>query len=484
MQKAIVYAALVLLGSASVVRAQDALSAICADAKAITVNGSANTARLTDIKAKACAAPAPIPTPTPVPPPTPTPTPTPMPAPPIGSVITVAPGGLAAGLKQLRPGSTLVLQDGIYAEPLTNIPNGTAMAPVTIQAAHDGAAIVTGGLTLVHTNAYITIAGLHFRDTTGRTIVGNHLTFQRDAFEGGCASGNCVNVGIGTNDVNDTADILLEDSWAYGAGGRYNILVYNANRVVLRRVVVRHDGGWTDTKGDPEAGITFYNCSSCAAQNAIVLDSNLTYHTWQSAFYAVQNSASPNSSNGNSWTGIIALNNLSGSDGAGLRFDGDQAQTGHVIQDAVLWGANWGLNVSYAAAIGVTASRLTLGLTKCAGACYAIGGGSGGTKSFTSVRLVNAQLSGVSATSTASTPPTYLPQQVGGIGANVMTMIGATGTRVGDAGWNVDTGVALWPWPNETRLKAEMCAGVTRGFCGDSSLTHYIWNDLGNGSPF
>jgi hypothetical protein len=66
----------------------------------------------------------------------------------------------------------------------------------------------------------------------------------------------------------------------------------------------------------------------------------------------------------------------------------------------------------------------------------------------------------------------------------VTKQIGVAGSLYGETGWNTPQSSSLWPWPNEARLKVEMCAGVTRGFCSDSSLTHYIWNYLGNGSPF
>src|SRR5207244_824530 len=45
------------------------------------------------------------------------------------------------------------------------------------------------------------------------------------------------------------------------------------------------------------------------------------------------------------------------------------------------------------------------------------------------------------------------------------------------------TSTPLWPWPNEARIKAEMCADTTRGFCSAKrldgvsagTLTSYIW---------
>ncbi|MBL0125049.1 MAG: hypothetical protein IPP88_20845 [Betaproteobacteria bacterium] len=292
--------------------------------------------------------------------------------------------------------------------------------------------------------------------------------------------------------------------------------------MVIRRAVVRHDGGWTDTKGDPEAGFTFYNSTLCSAQNVIILDSTLSYWNWQSAFYNVLNNASPNTNANNSWLGVIALNNVSpgANDGASLRFDGNAPQVGHVVRDAVFWDSNWGINTSYQANIGLDARGLTIGQTVSSSIGYGIGGGSGGTKTFTNLivaNMSNADMSGESATyfdtfnngSTSSgtgkvtyNPRTngllYLPRietgtplktagsTAGQIGAEIVNRIGTASTFQGEAGWNAMTGTALWPFPNETRIKKEMCvdAGIARGFCINTSLTNYILNYLGNGNPY
>ena len=430
----------------------------------------------------------------------------PPPPPPVANTYFVAPTGsnantcaaaqsslfakqtIQGGLACLAPGSTLIIRDGTYSgsgNALTNIPNGSPGNYITIKAESEGNVIITAGLSMSHTDAYQVFQGLRFQSASEKTIVGNHLKFFRNEFKGGCSSGNCTNTTVGTNSFNDTADILFEDNWWHGSGGRYNLLIYNANRVVVRRGVIRHDGGWSDTKGDPEAGLNFYNSTNCSAQNVVILDSNLNYQEWQSAFYSVHNSASPNANTNNSWLGIISLNNLSGSTGAGLRFDGDASQSGHVVQNAVLWDANWGMNVAFTSSVGVTASRLTIG--KTSGSGTAIGGDSGGTKSFTNVRLFGMSVSDVTVTNTVTGLPTYLPLQLAGIGADIVNRIGTTGTLQGELGWNTDTGQLLWPFPNEARIKKEMCtdAGVSRGFCSDAlSLTNYIMDYLGNGNPF
>jgi hypothetical protein len=427
----------------------------------------------------------------------------------------------------LAPGDTLIVRDGTYsgaANAFTGLPNGTAASYITLRAENEGNAIITSGVDMVHTNAYIIVQGFRFQDPGTKTILGNHLKFFRNEFKGGCAFGNCTNTTIGTNDFNDTADILMEDNWWHGLGGRYTLLVYNSNRVVIRRGVIRHDGGWTDDKGDPEAGLNFYNSTNCSAQNVIILDSTPPFHAWQSAFYNVYNSASPNLNNNNSWYGIISLNNTSSTapDGAGLRFDGNGTQTGHIIQDAVLWDANWGFNAAYQGSISLTATRLTIGRTTRTSSGYGIAGGSGGTKTFANVIIANMNnldfsVSGGSMTffdtfnngssSSGTGKVTYNPTSNGldtlfrieagtplktagsgggQIGAQIVNRIGSPGTLQGETGWDVNTGTLLWPFPNEARIKKELCtdAAVTRGFCSAPSLTQYIGSYLGNPSPY
>jgi hypothetical protein len=50
---------------------------------------------------------------------------------------------------------------------------------------------------------------------------------------------------------------------------------------------------------------------------------------------------------------------------------------------------------------------------------------------------------------------------------------------------SVLTSTPLWPWPNQDRIKKEMCSdsGVTRGFCGKASLTDYVWSFAGSPTP-
>jgi hypothetical protein len=78
------------------------------------------------------------------------------------------------------------------------------------------------------------------------------------------------------------------------------------------------------------------------------------------------------------------------------------------------------------------------------------------------------------------------------IGANILYRYGADGAKFGDSGYNALTNVPLWPWPNEERIKLEMCKGISRGFCTSEkrldkinpvTLTSYIWEAIGNPLP-
>jgi hypothetical protein len=75
------------------------------------------------------------------------------------------------------------------------------------------------------------------------------------------------------------------------------------------------------------------------------------------------------------------------------------------------------------------------------------------------------------------------------IGANIITQIGISGTLWGDTGYNTDTGIPLWPFPNEVLIQSQMQAyngyGINgnRGFCNGTTLTKYVWQYLGNTMP-
>lgn len=95
----------------------------------------------------------------------------------------------------------------------------------------------------------------------------------------------------------------------------------------------------------------------------------------------------------------------------------------------------------------------------------------------------------------------------GDLGATVMTFKGKSGTFYGETGYNSETNVPMWPFPFEDVIKSKMAAysftgttysgdeysrttagtgtiNGTRGFAASNqTLTHYVWNYLGNTVP-
>lgn len=83
------------------------------------------------------------------------------------------------------------------------------------------------------------------------------------------------------------------------------------------------------------------------------------------------------------------------------------------------------------------------------------------------------------------------------VGANVLYMIGASGTLFGDTNYDTVTTASMWPFPHEDLIKTQMQAYNTtvsgnRGFASSTAtsldgsaqtLTKYIWEYLGNQIP-
>ncbi len=416
---------------------------------------------------------------------------------------------ITSGLTCLSPGDTLLIGDGSYAQAFTSLPNGSSGQYITIGAENDGEVIVTGDLDLSHTNHYIIFQGLRFQ-SQNKLILGNHLKFFRNEFKGGCSSGNCVNTQVGTNNYSDTADILFEDNWFHGyPGGRYVLLIYNSSRIVVRRAVTRFDG-FTDT-GIPAANFSTYDSNGIEIQNSIAIDGitgNGLMGGYVAAYYNNCNNTGGVGCTNFKFRGDISINSSNWAMGT----DGQSELTGMEVYDFASIGGLYG--ISSARPDNPTYKRLTiLGVTAGDGigawgstatisdSIFANNSGKSceGLSATTSVAYNNA---GGNTCGTVLNPFTngllYLPRiEAGSIlasggsgggqrGANITAKIGTSGTLHGETGYNTTTGDALWPFPNETRIKKEMCTdvGVTRGFCGSSSLTQYVMNYLGNGNPY
>lgn len=417
------------------------------------------------------------------------------------------------GLRRIRGGDTLVLGSGTYASPddaISTPPRGAPGRETVICAERDGTVVITSpqGLSLTHDVSHVRIEGLKFDAPHSKRILGNHVRILRTAFKGGPAEENTVQVGIGSKDHNDTRCILLEDCWVYGPGGRYNILIYNSRQVVLRRLVIRHDGGWKDKKWDPEAATCAYNSSQVSYQNVIVVDSNRPdYHNWYGSFYSTADSREREIS----WRGCIALNNRGTGLGVDPKYSG--AIDNLLIWNVISFANDWGITLGSSGTVNGLIDRVTVGKTSPQGEGIAKWGNQGsvrvrkglvfdvGVSSFRGVEILP-ENGGFSNRRKASI--FYLPQgasktgrwQAGqpegdGIGAEIMNRIGATGAYYEDQEWDTVTSDPLWPWPFEDRIKGDFSEVDSRGFAaqgkglygGEISLTSYVWEFLGHPCP-
>jgi uncharacterized repeat protein (TIGR02543 family) len=395
-------------------------------------------------------------------------------------------------------------------------------------------------------DSYIKVQGLTFdsgaeayTDNTRFNVVVNgragalyntsFVTIKETGFHGG--------FGVGTNDHDQgNTDNLLEDIWVWGPQQRVIAINYRAHRNVWRRMVVRGDGCNTSectSGGSPNVGFTVYDSHDVSVQNVIVVDRILTgapESNYYADFAIASHTGGLYTFGRNEWLGTISLN----APDQGYYMEPDQGtiETPTVkVSNAVAWNATQGgynlardaqqsvlenitLNVKAgdafrvapdmpnAATVATVKNLLLSGTGRYAvnssiQAAYVSQTGSWSQGLFnqtTPVNVVAAPANAMKYITRIETGSALKGAGAGGadIGANVVYRYGADGKRFGEAGHNTLGATALWPWPNEDRIKREMCVSTTRGFCSTGkrldgvnpvSLTSYIWEQLGNPVP-
>jgi hypothetical protein len=444
---------------------------------------------------------------------------------------------------RMKGGDELVLLDGTYSEAAGTgqisytgpgpgsggkasgqAPSGPDEAnPTVVRARNPGNVTVEGRLFVGRSfrkDRNIVIDGLTFVGG-GHLYNTDHVTLRNCGFHGLLA--------VGTRDHEQGNERnLIEDVWVWASGERIIAINYRALRNVWRRVVVRGDGcGRSECRGssNPNVGITVYDSSDVSMQNIIVVDRVLAPGDSPYADFAVaQHTPGKWLFGRNEWLGTISLrapdqgyyfepdqggtvdptiriSNAIAWDAAGLGFNLDRAGTSLRLEnltarathhDAVRvgseltsgrlanvlvagagrYGINSGLQPEYVNVHG--AAKGAYNLTRCAETCLSrdpLASREPALKHI--VRIEEGSfLKGAGA-------------RGADIGANVVLRYGREGTRHGDEGFNILTNRALWPWPNEARIKKEMCADpkTRRGFCEAPSLTRYIWDYLGTRMP-
>lgn len=379
---------------------------------------------------------------------------------PTGQVITVSAGqSISNAYAQLQPGGTVLVKPGTYSA--FSLKACTAAAWCTVRAEIDGTVIVTG-MDWGAGNWYARVEGLKFASSSTKALTGSFVKFFRTSFSGGPPTGNSVTLQIGTNDRTPGAsNILLEDSWAYGSGGRYKILVYNSDQVVLRRVVTRHDGGWKYDGQNPQACIAIYDSTNVRAQDVSCLDSAQGLSGFEAALYLVSNGTTSMRAANNVVSGAIVID----SPNNGIAAEGTTSANWLVQDAAVLRSAAGGFNTNGSGKLTVTRA-----FADVKGAPFAAWNGS---LSASSCIYKGGSNSGASLTSCSSTLPTSITQPNAlGQGASIQFRIGKDGTLFGEPGFEDLTTAPLWPWPNEERIKADFDA--VRPAFGGRSLTGYV----------
>jgi len=428
-------------------------------------------------------------------------------------------------------GGTLILLDGVYSSASSTgtihysgtgsaqPPSGTSARPTQVVAQNPGRVTVRGQLFLgrsTRKDSYIRIAGITF-DGGGQLYNTSNITLKDCGFHGQFA--------IGTNDhTNGNTRNLVEDVWIWATGERVIAINYRAHENVWRRVVVRGDGcGTANCTGgsNPNVGMTVYDSHDVSIQNVMVVDRILaSSDQGYSDFACAQHTGDAQYYLGRAeWLGIISLN----APDTGLYCEPDYViQPTLTVIDSVAWNSrSVGFNISRNGSVvlrNLTAKALELdavrvgpavtvgsvsnvlvagagryGINSAITPSYAdVFGAAGGAYNQTSCDrgcyTQNPQGSGSLKFLPRIESGTFLKARGANgadIGANVVTRYGMDSTRFGDVGYNMLGTTALWPWPNQERLKREMCedSGVTRGFCGATSLTDYVWSYLGNPTP-
>lgn len=424
----------------------------------------------------------------------------------------------------MSAGDVLQVANGSYtsADPPAG-QSGSAGNEIVIQAATDGGVVITDGLEFFG-NSYLRFIGIRVTaalsaiqiQSNGVGAVAHHLTFQRISWR----SAKVVSAGdgdVGFNMGDGTHHCLVEDSFGW-FGGRYILSMYGgpgnsnlgADFNTFRRVVLRQ-GNVSTTGGNPAAALAIYYATSNIFDNVLILDGKPNASGATSAGIYLTGHAPPPNADFNKIYGAIVLNQSGDAD-----FDIDTAgasASGTELRNSVLWGGQkWGaiigggtinsaiidhctigvhgqdaVNLFTASGIQITNTLFKdstgFGVSKGGSATVTVNNNNGyfnnaagarnGLSAGTNDITTDPQLLYITRIEASS--PYHNAGSVGDIGANVIK-------RYVDGSLTADD---LWPWPYEARIRSEMGADFTDGFCGPGeTLTHYVWNQLGNGSPY
>jgi len=428
------------------------------------------------------------------------------------------------------------------------VPSGnSAASPTLIRAQIPGNVFIEVPLFIGRSSqkhSYIKIQGITFTSGESKLFNTSYVTVKDCGFGDGLT--------VGTSDHNNGNSFnLIEDVWIWAAQRRIIATNYRADNNVWRRVIIRGDGCNSANctgSGNPNVGFTVYNSRDVSVQNMFIVDRILGGGSSYADFATAQHYGSTPSDadrlGRNEWLGSGSIN----TEDHALQFEADSVIPNDptwTIKNFIAIGApKYGVNFGGAGNIynggptpnllenitvsqtgtatgdgirvankpGYSLTTLRNSISHNAG-LYAFN--SGVTPSYVATFTPN---SGEYAQDVCSVgcyndtdmmfetalqyplkPSSTSPLSGAGynnnnIGATIINRYGIDGTHVGDTDFNTLTTTPLWPWPNEARIKTEMCQTLTtpRGFCSGNTrldgtqavtLSSYIWESLGNPMP-
>jgi hypothetical protein len=459
---------------------------------------------------------------------------------------------LTHSLGEMSGGDTLIIRDGTYtgtsnAMTSTFPPVGSSGDWTEIQAENPGSVVFNGeGSNAMFFSQssgakYWEFTGIIWGNTSGTNVYldsGSYVKFIRcGAYD--VPAGNNMNFGAAANGA---SYILFEDCYAWGTG-RYKFIAGSSDHIIFRRCVARPDA--INADGEPVAGFAAYTANYILFQNCIVIDADQTSYwtnvaNYQGCFFVPTTAGD---STNVTFDQCVGLNSALG----GFSVAAQSSTSNIFFQNSILWDCDtnndWFISMRNPATInhctignseGTANYCESSGLTVTNSMIYgntidnnyiwsfttgdanedynyyynnntiSIFGQSMGLNSVTNINPLSGSLE-------------YLPRiedssdldgagsDSGDIGATVLTLIGTSGTLWGETGYNTDTTVSMWPFPNEDLVKTKMAAYTwddggggdpeitgARGFASsgkqlngvdDITLTSYIWEYLENQIP-
>ena len=461
---------------------------------------------------------------------------------------------LSKAFNSMLGGDILIVKDGVYSGWENCVvtssypPKGSAGNYTIVRAENDGAVLFDGeGSFNMFSVTPSTVAdyywqfeGLLWANNPG-TNVGvlnsRYIKFLR------CGA---YNAGIGNN-VNFSAGggsefILFENCYAFGSG-RYKFLSYMASKIIFRQCVGRMD--WCNAINDPIGIFAIYSCDDVEVQNCIAIDSDTSAY-WSGDTQNIGGFGLPSTNQDTNRVTIDSCISLNLALGGSWITGSEYGRCNDIIiKNSVYWDCTQksGQSIYQFRGFGDEVENCTFGVATHDYYCF---------ESYNAIGMVNntsiknsiiynyvgnpglfydiesegynclyanynnyAVNTAQGAYTTLTINPVWnvssnsngalkyivkiesgssLSLQGEGsvdIGANVTTFVGVSGTQWGDTDYNIETGVSMWPFPNEDLIRSKMKVytggGVSgdRGFCADGqTLTKYIWGYLGNPIPF